>query len=134
LINLLVVEDSPIFAEALVLMLQGEERLSIVKVVGTAEKALQIIGDLDIDLVLVDISLPKMDGIELVRRLKQSHPEILCLILSGEDSGNMVMRSLKAGARGYVIKDRAANIREAICQVLSGEAYISKELKRFLPK
>jgi len=126
--SLLLVEDHPIFAEALVHVLQENDDLDVVKVVDSAEKALQALPDLAIDLALVDVSLPRMSGIELVSELRQMYPEIPCLMISGHMSSNYVRRSLEAGARGYAIKDSAAGIIEGIRRVLDGEIYVSKEI------
>lgn len=129
--SLLLVEDHVVFAEALVRVLQGKDGLSVVKVVDTAEKALQALQNLSVDLALVDVSLPRMSGIELVSLLRESYPHVLCLMISGHMSGNYVRRSLEAGARGYAIKDSAAGIVEAIHRVLDGEIYVSKEIHSY---
>ena len=131
MISLLLVEDHAMFAEALVHVLQGREDLRVVKVVGTAEKALQAIPDLTVDLALVDVSLPQMSGIEFVSELRQSYPEIPCLMISGHKSGNFIRRSLEAGARGYAIKDSSAGIIEGIRRVLEGEIYVSKDIPSY---
>jgi two-component system response regulator DesR len=129
--SLLLVEDHAVFAEALIRVLEEKEDLDVVKVVDTAEKALQAMPDLAIDLALVDVSLPRMSGIELVGELRQSYPETPCLMISGHISSNYVRRSLEAGARGYAIKDSAAGILEGIRRVLDGEIYVSKEIHSF---
>lgn len=129
--SLLLVEDHVVFAEALVRVLQGKDGLSVVKVVDTAEKALQALQSLSVDMALVDVSLPRMSGIELVGLLRESYPHVLCLMISGHMSGNYVRRSLEAGARGYAIKDSAAGIVEAIHRVLDGEIYVSKEIHSY---
>ena len=125
---LMLVEDHAVFAEALVRVLDGKEDLEVVKVVNTAEKALQAMPDLDVDLALVDVSLPRMSGIELVGELRSKYPQVVCLMISGHISTNYVRRSLEAGARGYAIKDSAAGIVEAIHKVLEGKIYVSKEI------
>lgn len=127
--NLLLVEDHPVFARTLVQILKQQEDLNVVMVADTAEKALELIPDLDLDLILVDVSLPKMNGIDLVGELTQMYPHILCLVVSGHLSDVYVRRSLAAGARGYVTKDSANGIIEGIYQVLQGEIYIGKELR-----
>jgi two-component system response regulator DesR len=129
--SLLLVEDHTQFAEALARVLNGKEDLRVVQVVNTAEQALQALPDLEVDLVLVDVSLPRMSGIELVERLQQNYPDLPCLMISGHASGNYVRRSLRAGARGYAIKDSAAGIIEGIHRVLDGEVYISKEIHSY---
>ena len=127
--KLLLVEDHPIYAQALLLVLAQRDDLTVVKVVDTAEKALQLLPNLVLDLLLVDVSLPLMNGIDLVAQLSRLYPHLPCLLISGHLSGLYVKRGLKAGARGYAIKDSAKGILEGIDQVLRGEIYISKELR-----
>lgn len=127
--DLLVVEDHPIFVTALLRTLAQREDLNVVMVVDTAEQALEVIQGLKLDLLLVDVSLPRMDGIELVGRLNQMYPNMPCLMMSGHISNLYLSRSLAAGARGYVIKDNAKGIIEGIYQVIRGEIYVSKELR-----
>lgn len=127
--NLLLVEDHPVFARTLVQILKQQEDLNVVMVADTAEKALELIPDLDLDLILVDVSLPKMNGIDLVGEVTQMYPHVPCLVVSGHLSDVYVRRSLAAGARGYVTKDSANGIIEGIYQVLQGEIYIGKELR-----
>ena len=84
---------------------------------------------LNLDLIVVDVSLPKMSGIDLVGKLTQIYPGVLCLMISGHLSDLYLRRSLAAGARGYALKDSAKDIIEAIRQVMRGEIYICKELR-----
>jgi DNA-binding NarL/FixJ family response regulator len=127
--SVLLVEDHAVFAEALVHVLEGKEDLEVVKVVDSAEEALQAMPGLAVDLALIDVSLPKMNGIELVGLLRQDYPEVPCLMISGHMSSRFVSRSLQAGARGYAIKDSSAGIIEGIQRVLKGEIYVSRELR-----
>ena len=127
--KILLVEDHPIFAEVLVQALQLRDDLKVVKRVESAEKALEVIPDLNVDLILVDISLPKMNGIDLVGRLHKMRPDIPCLMISGHISVPYLQRCLAAGARGYAIKDSAQGIMDGIDQVMRGEIYISTELR-----
>ena len=127
--KLLLVEDHPLFAGALVQALERREDLTVVMVAGTAEKALAVIPDLRLDLILVDVSLPKMNGIDLVGKLNEIYPNIRCLMISGHISVQYLNRCLAAGARGYAIKDSVKGIIEGIDQVMRGEIYISKELR-----
>ena len=127
--KLVLVEDHPIFAGVLVQALEQREDLHVVMVVDTAEKALELIPDLKLDLILVDVSLPKMNGIDLVGKLTQMYPGVLCLVISGHLSALFLRRALAAGARGYVTKDSAKDIIEGIYEVMRGEIYISKALR-----
>lgn len=122
------VEDHPIFAGVLIRALERRGDLKVVMRVDTAEKALQVIPNLNLDLILVDISLPKMSGIDFVGRLHQICPTLPCLMMSGHISSLYLKQSLAAGARGYAIKDSMEGIIKGIYQVIGGEIYISKEL------
>jgi DNA-binding NarL/FixJ family response regulator len=129
MMKLLLVDDHPIFAGVLVQALEQREDLNVVMVVDTAEKALELIPNLNLDLILIDVSLPKMNGIDLVGELTQLYPDLLCLVISGHLSALYLRRALAAGARGYAIKDSAKGIIEGIYKVMRGEIYISKELR-----
>jgi DNA-binding NarL/FixJ family response regulator len=127
--KLLLVEDHPIFAEVLVQALELRDDLKVIMRVDTAERALEVISNLSPDLILVDISLPKMNGIDLVGRLHKIRPDIPCLMISGHISVPYLKRCLAAGARGYAIKDSAKGIIDGIDQVMRGEIYISTDLR-----
>jgi len=127
--SILLVEDHEIFATALQRVLQERGHMDVVAVVETAEEALNMIPDLDVDLVLVDVSLPHSSGISLVLSLQQKHPDLPCVMLSGHLSQHYARSSLAAGARGYLVKDNAAEILEGIQRVLQGEVYISQQVR-----
>ena len=123
MVNIIVVEDNPVFTEALVSKLEAMDDLNVVKVFDTAERALQELDDLDIDLALVDISLPGMNGIDFVEEVHQRNAEILHLMVSGNIADVHVRRAMEVGARGFVKKENASRIGTAICDVLEGKIY-----------
>lgn len=127
--SILLVEDHAIFAGVLLRMLQQRGHMEIAAVVKSAEEALEKIPDLDVDLVLVDISLPQRSGISLVIALQAKYPELPCVMLSGHVSQHYARSSLAAGARGYLVKDHANEILEGIERVLQGEIYVSEEVR-----
>ena len=126
--SILIVEDHAGFAEVLLRVLNTDKNLNVVAVAESAEKALEQIPNLKVDLVLVDVSLPHMNGIDLVGELHKKYPALPCIVLSGHLSSDYARRSLDAGARGYVIKDNPVGILEGIRRVLKGEIYMSEEL------
>jgi DNA-binding NarL/FixJ family response regulator len=126
--SILLVEDHAIFAKALLRVLRERGHLEVVAIAESAEEALEKIPNLVIDLVLVDVSLPKRSGINLVLILHQKYPDLPCVMLSGHLSEHYARRSLDAGARGYLIKDHAQGILEGIQRVLEGEIYVSEEV------
>ena len=126
--SILLVEDHPAFADALLRILNTDKNLNVIAVVESAEKALEQISDLKVDLVLSDVSLPHMNGIDLVGELHKKYPSLPCMVLSGHLSSEYARRAIDAGARGYVIKDNPVGILEGIRRVLKGDIYMSEEL------
>ncbi len=127
--SIFIVEDHAIFAQSLLRVLREKGHWDVIDVAGSAEEALEKIPDLNVDLVLVDVSLPKRSGISLVFLLHEKYPELPCVMLSGHLSPHYVRTSLEAGARGYLVKDRAEGILIGIRHVLEGEIYVSEELR-----
>jgi two-component system, NarL family, response regulator NreC len=126
--SIFVVEDHAVFVQALVRVLRERGNLDVVAVAGSAEEALDQIPDLKVDLVLIDVSLPKQSGINLVLKLHQRYPDLPCVMLSGHLSAYYAHYSIKAGARGYLIKDHADEILQGIQRVLEGQIYVSSEV------
>ena len=127
-ISILLVEDHEVFAKALLRVLNGNKDLKVVGVVESAEKALEQLPDLQVDLVLADVSLPQMNGINLVGEIRAKYPHLRCAVLSGHLSTDYVQRALEAGAHGYMVKDNPGGILEGIQRIVNGEVYISKEV------
>jgi DNA-binding NarL/FixJ family response regulator len=127
--SILIIEDHIVFGKALVRLLSEKANLNVIGVIQSGEEALEKIPDLDVDLLLIDVSLPKMNGIRLVSMIQEKFPGIRCMMLSGHLTPFYVKRSLEAGARGYVLKDDIAGVLEGVERVLNGEIYVSKVLR-----
>ena len=126
--SILLVEDHAAFANALLNILNKNGNMNVVAVADSAEKALEQLPELHVDLVLVDVSLPQMSGINLVAALHEKYPDLPCVMLSGHMSSQYARRALNAGARGYLLKDNPAGILTGIEQIVRGEIYVSEEL------
>ena len=127
-ISILLVEDHEVFAKALLRALSANKELNVLAVANTAEKALEQLPNLKVDLVLVDVSLPHMNGINLVGELREKYPHLRCAVLSGHLSTDYVQRALDAGAHGYMVKDNPSGILEGIQHIMNGEVYVSREV------
>jgi len=127
--SILIIEDNKVFANVLAQFLTATADLTVIGIVRSAEEVLAKLPDLDVDLILVDVSLPTNNGIDLVEKIHQEFPQFHCLMLSGHLSPKYVQRALDAGARGYILKDDLSGILERVRQVLQGEIYISKVLR-----
>lgn len=127
--SILVIEDHIVFGKALVRLLTEKANVEVVGVVRSAEEALEKLPSLNVDLILIDVSLPSMNGIQLVNEIHNQFPNMLCLMLSGHLTPFYVKRSLEAGARGYVLKDDIPGVLEGVERVLGGEIYVSNALR-----
>ena len=124
--RVLVVDDHYIMRRGLTELLGQQPNFTVGAAVNSAEDALEIARREHFDLAIVDISLGRMDGIELTETLKTEHPHLIVLILSMHEEQQYADRVLRAGASGFVAKQRAGEILlGAIHQVLRGEQYFS---------
>ena len=105
--RILIVEDHDVVRESFSELIAMEPDLEVFGAVGSGMEALARLEDLLPDLVLIDISLPKMSGIDLVQRLHARHPALKTLIVSGHERELYVRQARQAGAAGYVSKHEA---------------------------
>ena len=128
--RLLVVDDHPILREGFARLMDLEADLKVCGQADSANKALAGIAGLRPDLVILDIALKGTNGIELIKRIKALHPEVLVLVLSAQDEALFAERSMRAGAKGYVMKQAAAEeVMGAIRRVLRGGRYLSRRMQ-----
>ena len=124
--RVLIVEDHTILREGLRSLLSSHQDLDVV---GEAENGLEAIRSaekLQPNLILMDLSMPRMGGIEAVREIKKRQPKIKILILTVNDSEEYILAALKAGADGYILKDSThAELLQAIRNTLSGKRVLS---------
>jgi len=117
-IRVLIADDHRLFAEALEAILATDQRIEVVAHAGDGREAVELARTLDPDVVLMDISMPVMDGIEAAEELQANGNDVCILMLTGSNSRDDVDRARKAGAAGYVTKDRiAAELIDAIVEI-----------------
>lgn len=136
-IRILIVDDHPVVREGLTSMLSREENIHVL---GTAEDgaaAIQKAGELRPDIILMDLRMPGVDGIEAMTEIKAREPEIKFIVLTTYDNDEYIFRGIEAGARAYLLKDAPREeLFKAIRAVHKGESLIepaiaSKVLDRF---
>ena len=132
-IRVLAADDQRVVREGLAMLLG---LLPDVEVVGTAadgEQALALAGELRPDVILMDLRMPRVDGVEATRRLRASHPEIKVVVLTTYADDRSVIDALRAGALGYLTKDAGADeIRQALQRVASGQASLDPAVQMHL--
>ncbi len=128
--RILLVDDHPLLRQGIAMTIEAEADFEVVGQVGDAEEALGVIDDLAPDLVVTDISLPGMNGLELVKNLLTRLPDLPILVVSRHDEELYAERAVRAGARGYVSKLAAGDqIVTALRRVLRGGIHLSEDLK-----
>jgi len=132
-IKLLLADDHPFVIEGLRFYLAAQEHFQIVGEVGTGREAIKKAKELRPDIVLLDINMPDMNGLEVSRVLFRESPEVKVLVLSAHDTREYVTQMIQSGARGYVLKDASpGELSLAIESVHRGEAFFSPNISKVL--
>ncbi|GAB5535046.1 MAG: response regulator transcription factor [Rubricoccaceae bacterium] len=128
--RILLIDDHPLLRQGIAQILEAEADLEVAGQASDAEEALSVFDSIDPDLVVTDISLPGMNGLELLKNLLTLHPELPVLVVSRHDEELYAERAVRAGARGYVSKLAAGDeLVIAIRRVLRGGIHLSEDLK-----
>ena len=128
--SVLIIDDHPLFSRGLAQLIETQKTY---KIVGTAKdraEALTMLDKTKPDLAIVDLNLGQEDGLELIKDFLALRPQIKVLVLSMHDERFYAERALKAGAKGYIMKEEAeTNVISAIKTVINGEIYLSESEK-----
>lgn len=132
-IRLMLVDDHDVVRVGLKSFLQTQEGFNVVAEAGNGEQAIELALQVKPDIILMDITMPGMDGLEATRRLHTLCPECLVLALTVHDDKQYFMQMLAAGASGYITKQAAADdLVAAIRSVAQGNLYLQPALARWL--
>jgi two-component system response regulator NreC len=135
MINVFLVDDHQMFRQGLFSMLNNTEGFQVVGEASDGQNAIKNIEKLRPDIVLLDLALPVLDGIEVTRRLKKSIPKTRVLILSMHADRFFAIEALKAGANGYMLKEESyGQMLGAIRSVLKGKTFITPQLEESVMK
>jgi DNA-binding NarL/FixJ family response regulator len=127
--RILIVDDHPMMREGLAQLIGNDPGLAVCGEAGDAHEALAKIASLQPDLVLTDITLPGKNGLELIKDIHAMHPAVLVLVLSMHDETLYVERVLRAGGRGYIMKQEGGKkIAQAVRRVLDGQIHVSEKM------
>ncbi len=127
--RIVIVDDHPLFRKGLEQLINSNDGLTIAGEAGNAAEAMDVIRRIVPDLAIVDLSLPGANGIELIKNIRAEFPKLLILVLSMHDESLYALRSLRAGAQGYVMKQEAlGNVVYAIREIFAGRPYLSQAM------
>ncbi|RME82911.1 MAG: DNA-binding response regulator [Planctomycetota bacterium] len=133
--KVLLIDDHPIVRHGLAALISSEKDMEIFGQAQNAEEAISLLSKALPDIAIVDLSLEDMSGLDLLRYLNSQYPELPLLVLSMYDEKVYGYRAIKAGAKGYVMKQEATeHLIQAIRTVLQGEIYLSQSLAFELAK
>jgi DNA-binding NarL/FixJ family response regulator len=121
-VRVLIADDQTLFRVGLARLLEEDPRVQIVGQAGDGVEAVKLAGTLKPDVVLMDLKMPNLDGIEATRQISASQPGVRVLLLTTFEADNHVIQALKAGASGYILKDsRPDSIVSSLLAVMAGE-------------
>ena len=124
--RILIVEDRTIVREGLRLLVTSDERYSIAGEAEDGHAAIKVARELQPDLILMDLSMPRMNGMDAIREIKKVCPAIKILVLTVHDTDEFIIASLEAGADGYILKDaNKSELLMAIKSLLEGKPFLS---------
>lgn len=127
--NILIVDDHPLYRSGIRNLIHATDDLVIVGEAGTGGEALAMADALEPDLILMDIRLPDLNGVEATRLIKERHPRIHILILSMHKDDKSVFSAMKAGARGYLLKEAdGVELLQAIRMAARGSGVFSPDI------
>src|ERR1700752_333530 len=132
-IRILLADDHQLMRSGIRLMLERESDLSVVGEASDGREAVALAKSLRPDVVVMDIGMANLNGIEAAQQVTQNRPEVAIVMLSMHSDESYVLRALKAGARGYLLKDSAeADLIKAVHAVTEGKAYFSPAISKML--
>jgi DNA-binding NarL/FixJ family response regulator len=127
--RILIVDDHPMMRKGLAQLIDNEPDLKVSAEADTAGQAIDLVAKQKFDLALLDISLPDKSGLELIKDIHALSPELPMLVVSMHDEMIYAERVLRAGGRGYIMKQEGGGkFLDAIRQVLSGQVYVSQQM------
>jgi two-component system response regulator NreC len=132
-VTVLLADDHPIVRQGIRNLLEADADLLVVGEAEDGLQAVQLAEQYKPDVVIVDMMMPRLNGLEAIRQITARVPHTRCIVLSMQSADPYIVQALKAGAAGYVLKDSApSEIVNAIQQVLSGKRYLSPQLSEKL--
>lgn len=132
-IRVIIVDDHPVVRVGLRTMLESDDRIAVVALAGSAQEAFREVERTLPDVVLMDLRMPEIDGIEAIAELRRLHPDLRILVLTNYESDNDILRALEAGAMGYLLKSTPqAEIVHAVELLHNNQRCIPADIARRL--
>ena len=129
MISVVLIDDQSLFRHAIAAVVDGQADMQVVGQASNGTDGLQVVADTSPDVVLLDLEMPGMDGLETARQLVSAHPTVRVIMLTVNDEDEHLVGALRAGARGYLLKDlHPQELFDQVRAVMRGETPISTRL------
>lgn len=133
MIKIIIADDHEIVVEGLLSLIKPEDGISVIGVANNGEEVIPLLENNSIDVAVLDINMPKMDGVEVTNYIRSKFPHIKILILTMYKDAKFIRRVLEVGAHGYILKNKGKEeLVTAIKAVYEGDEYIGEDVKKAL--
>jgi len=132
-IRILLADDHEVVRDGVRALLEKQTDMQVVGEAADGREAARLADELGPDVVVMDVGMPNLNGIDATRRILSAHPQIAVVILSMHQDESYVLRSLKAGAKGYLLKESLrSDVLEAIRAVSQGRSFLTRKISRMM--
>ncbi len=130
MIKVFLADDHAVVRDGMTALMNGEQDIQVVGTASNGQQAVDQIKQIQPDIVVMDIAMPELNGIDATRQISETCPGVKVIMLSMHDSSEHIYQALKAGARGYLLKESAGKeVATAVRAVHSGRRYLSKRIE-----
>ncbi len=130
MIKVFLADDHAVVRDGMTALMNAEQDIQVVGTASNGQQAVQQIKQIQPDIVVMDIAMPELNGIDATRQISENHPEVKVIMLSMHDSSEHIYQALKAGAKGYLLKESAGKeVVTAVRAVNSGRRYLSARIE-----
>jgi len=133
MINVFLADDHAVVRDGMCALMDAESDMQVVGTAGDGRQTVQQVQNTQPDIVVMDIAMPELNGIDATRQISEACPAVKVIILSMHDSSEHIYQALKAGAKGYLLKDSAGKeVLSAVRAVSSGRRYLSDRIEEMV--
>ena len=129
IIKILIADDHQMFIDGIKALLESNKAFSIVGEANNGNQVIEKLETTEVDIILMDVNMPELDGIEATKKIIKAYPKVKVLMLTMFNTRDYIEKVLKAGAHGYILKNTGKEeLQEAILKIMNGESFFSKEV------
>lgn len=133
MIKILIADDHTVLMDGFISIFENVNNFEVIDTVNNGEEVLKVLAEKEVDIILLDINMPVLNGVETCKKITKEYPTVKVIALSMYRQASFIKRMRQNGAKGYVLKDDTSEvIKEAILEVYNGGEYYSEQLKNIV--